>query len=250
MIHVGVWKMNDRIEGTPEKTVKLYKQCKINDYEAMIKEALDAMDEVLNQREKELTGKEWGHKNNKDFVYAFGFLADDIVHIDMPVRGESNLVAMKAKDVVLDYVRRIKNVKKTMSISDFINKINEPREICAKVKGEPQKDYEVEIGINFVGRKRKEHSGNRICMQVTGRDSRVSTLCHELSHIPKIYAYPEKGGIGAGDYDSHGVRQSPFGEDHDSYEGHVAGANLLISKKSELVFDNAYNIERYFEIEL
>lgn len=58
--------MSDRTEGTPAKIAKLYRQCKINDYDAMIKEALDAMDEVLNQREKELTGKEWGDVNNKD----------------------------------------------------------------------------------------------------------------------------------------------------------------------------------------
>lgn len=242
--------MSDKTHGKPSKEMIVFKQCKINDFDAMITETLEALDKVLNQREKDL--KTWEDKEKNEFQTTFGIWGDEFVHINMPVRGEQHLVKISAKGVMEDCIRRIRYVKSTMTIKSFINKINEPREVSAKVPGEPQKDYKVEIGINFVGRRKKDsNEKKRICSKLTGHDSRVSTLCHELSHIPKFFTDPNGGGMGTSDYDSEGNKQSPYQEDNDDYNGHVKGANKLITEnKFDLVFDNAYNIERYFEIEI
>lgn len=241
--------MKDRTTAKPSKEITVFRQCKINDYEAMIKETLEAMDKVLEQRKKDLDV--WGEKEKNEFFTIFGIKGESIVHIDMPRRGVTSLVRMKAIDVMKDCINRLQHVRGTMGVSNFVNKINEPHEVCAKVVGEPQDNYLIEIGINFVGRrKRGNNSDQRICLQVTGRDSRVATLCHELSHIPKKFSDPSQGGMGTSDYDSKGIRQSPYQEDKDSYKQHVAGATKLVNEGNELVFDNAYNIERYFEIEI
>lgn len=240
--------MSDTTTSFPSKEKKVFKQCKINDFEAMIAETLGALDKVLEQRTKDLNL--WGEKEQRDFLNIFGWEGNEVVHVDMPVRGVSNLVEMTAKEVIFDCVERISYVRGTMTVSSFLNRIDSAREVCASVKGEPQDNYEVEIGINFVGRRNRNNGKDRICMSITGRDSRVSTLCHELSHIPKQYASPKDGGIGASDYDSKGIKKSPYKDDMESYEQHVAGANLLIFNKSECVFDNAYNLERYFEIDI
>lgn len=248
--------MSDMTSGKPlkktEKTKEniVFKQCKINDYDAMIDETLKAMDRVLERREADLT--RWGDKEKNEFSTIFGRKGEDKIKVNMPIRGKENIVIMEARDIMKDCVRRIKYVRSTMSTKDFINKINDPkREVCAKVPGEPQSDYKVEIGINFVGRRKKDGAtANRICLNVTGPDSRVSTLCHELSHIPKLWTNPSGGGMGTSDYNSKGEKQSPFDDDKDSYEEHVIGANKLIKDLSDSVFDNAYNIERYFEIKI
>lgn len=239
--------MNDKTVGKPKlsKEQAVYNQCKINDFKAMMTDALNALDKVLDQRDLDL--RVWGEKERNDFHTIFGTDGEKVVHIDMPIKGVPHIIEMKAVDVMRDCIRRIRYVRERMTVDSFINIINDPREVCAKVVGEPQQDYKVEIGINFVGRKNK-NSNYRACSKVSGGDSQVSTLCHELSHIPKKWTNSKEGGMGTSDYDSKGIKQSPFDDDKESYYEHVIGACKLVNEQSELVFDNAYNIERYFEI--
>lgn len=50
--------MSDTTKGKPSKNGKIINQCKINDFNAMIEETLQALEKVLEQREKDLNN--WG----------------------------------------------------------------------------------------------------------------------------------------------------------------------------------------------
>lgn len=164
-----------------------------------------------------------------------------------------------------DCVRRLRLIVSELSVDSFINLIYDPdnpeaptnskiprdptlpRTFGAFVNSEQQGNYKINIGINFTGRVKKR-SGIRICSTVMGMGSRVSTLCHEMSHFEKKFADSSLGGMGTFDYDVDGRKPLPGEKDNWSYEQHLAGADKLVKTKDENVFDNSYNIERYFEI--
>jgi hypothetical protein len=256
--------MSDTTKGKPKKNTNIINQCKINDFNAMMKEASEAMDRVLMQRKKDL--ETWGEKEQSEFYEIFGSEGKRIIHVNLPVKGVKNIVEMTALDVMNDCVRRLIEIKATLTPESYLNKIYDPdtpnaltnykfpddykgpKTFAAFVNSEQQKDYMINIGINFTGR--KKNLGIRTCENVMGVGSRVATLCHEISHFEKKYSDSNLGGIGTGDYDDKGRRLEKGEQDRWSYEQHVEGANKLIKKKDEHVFDNAYNIEKYFQIEV
>ncbi|HIC1389013.1 TPA: hypothetical protein ACWZ8I_004228 [Escherichia coli] len=108
----------------------------------------------------------------------------------------------------------------------------------------PSKDmpYIINIGAKFEYRDGKKNP-------VTGKDSHVATLCHEMSHIQWYYGDNKKGGMWSQDYTTTD-KYSTCKEDEVSYDEHIRIATKLISKQKDQIFENAYNIERYFEIRL
>lgn len=59
----------------------------------------------------------------------------------------------------------------------------------------------------------------------------------------------KKGGMWSQDYTTTD-KYSTCKEDEVSYDEHIRIATKLISKQKDQIFENAYNIERYFEIRL
>lgn len=254
--------MTNTTKGKPTKDKTVVNQCKINDFNAMMKEAGDAMDKVLAQREKDL--KTWGEKEKNDFLKIFGSDGECLVRVNSPIRGVKNIVEMKAVDVMKDCIRRLKEIKGALTLDSYINLIYDPDNpdaptnskiprphglpdtFCAYVNYEQQANYKVYIGINFTGRIKVNNV--RACEVVMGKGSRVATLCHEISHFEKTFLDFSRGGMGTGDYDVDGRRPERNENDKWTYEQHLEGAKKLVRIGSENVFDNAYNIEKYFEI--
>ncbi|WP_445336403.1 hypothetical protein [Citrobacter koseri] len=58
--------MNDKTKGKPSKNKTVINQCKINDFKVMIKETLDAINKVLEQRKLDL--ETWGRRNKMNFI--------------------------------------------------------------------------------------------------------------------------------------------------------------------------------------
>lgn len=81
---------------------------------------------------------------------------------------------------------------------------------------------------------------NFVCKPLTGKNSRVSTLCHELSHFYRNGAQGEYGGMGTDDMPTKGG--------FNNNKSYVKNADALKIEHSQYVFKNAYNVERYFEL--
>lgn len=254
--------MNDFTKGKPTKKLKIVNQCKINDFRAMIKETLEAMDKVLAQRTNDL--EVWGEKEQAEFYKIFGSRGERIIEVEMSLRGDHHKVKMMAREVMQDCIRRLKWIKEQLTLDDFINNIYDPdnpndptnttipresgipKTFSASVNAEEENDYKVKIGINFTGR--LQGNRERRCATVTGVDSRVTTLCHEMSHFVKKFTDPTIGGMGTSDYNDKGLRPVPGQKDKWSILQHQLGAKEMIERGDPNVFDNAYNIEKYFEI--
>lgn len=255
--------MKDKTKGKPSKNKTIINQCKINDFKVMIKETLDAIGKVLDQRNLDL--KTWGEKEQDEFYMIFGSKGERILDIDMPIRGVSDIYKITAREVMQDCIRRLTWIKNQLTLDSFVNLIYDPdnpsdstnstlsraagtpKTFAAFVKPSQQTDFKVYIGINFTGRINDRNV--RTCGAVMGIDSRVATLCHELSHFEKNFVDPTSGGMGTLDYESDGSKPLP-NQDNSSYEGHLAGADKLVRSGDKNVFNNAYNIERYFQIEV
>lgn len=236
--------MSDSTIAKPSKEKKIFNQCITNDFKTMIKESLNAMDKVLDQRTLDLAT--WGTKEQSDFFQIFGSKGERIINITTSKRDVTQVVSITARELMLDCIRRLRWIKEKLAPESFINEIEGPKKFCAYVAAELEEDYIVHIGVNFTGR--LNDNQKRVCMNVTGDDSRVSTLCHELSHFVKHYADPTVGGMGTYDYDVRGKKHSRTTIDTGTFAQHKAGADLLVRLHDENVFDNSYNIERYFQI--
>ena len=102
----------------------------------------------------------------------------------------------------------------------------------ARVNGNLDKNYSVFIAQKFLG------------LNVTGSESQVGVLCHEMSHFVRAGEGGINGGMGTGDLNANG---------EDAFltaEGHKKAAKQMVYMHSRDVFRSAYNIERYFEISL
>ncbi|WBM70832.1 hypothetical protein OH773_00760 [Buttiauxella sp. WJP83] len=256
--------MSDTTDGKPTKKLKVVKQCKINDVQAMVKEAWEAMGKVLEQREKDLTIN-WGETTQAEFLKIFGSEGKRKIEVELSLKGDHHKVKMTAREIMLDGIRRFIDLRELITLDDFINYIYDrdhpdaqingkdprksgmPETFTANVNGEQESDYKINIGINFIGR--KGGNGFRACATVMGVDSRVATLCHEMSHFVKKWSDPSLGGMGTSDYDVDG-NKPPRNVDDWTILDHQDGAAKMVSRGDPNVFDNAYNIEKYFEIEV
>lgn len=130
---------------------------------------------------------------------------------------------MQARIFMVDGVRRI------MKISN---------EFAAYIEPNLDPPYIVNKGKNFEPRGGKKNS-------VTGEDSHVSTLCHEMSHIFWYWKNTDDGVMWTQDYTAID-RFATSMEDEISYTKHIKLANNLVRLHKDQLFENAYNIEKYF----
>ena len=76
---------------------------------------------------------------------------------------------------------------------------------------------------------------------MTGKDSKVSSLCHELTHLVRYGPKGMYGGMQSEDM--------PVDKELQNAKEYDIFADKLIKKTDMTLFENAYNIERYFEID-
>lgn len=70
-----------------------------------------------------------------------------------------------------------------------------------------------------------------------------------MSHIFWYWGDNQKGGMWTQDYT--GINKfATSNKDEVSYEKHVSVANDLVTLRKDQLFENAYNVERYFYIKL
>ncbi|WP_049294102.1 hypothetical protein [Franconibacter helveticus] len=210
--------------GKPSKNEgNIIKQAVTNDFKKMMKEVYDEQGKVLQIREEELI--RWNSKDQIEFKKIFGMDGNAVI--------DKN--GHTAKEIMLDGVKRIKAIHKGLDITDFINHTDDKGMIyAANVNASKDSNYTINIGPRFLKQ------------SVTGKDSRVSTLCHEMSHFIKHEPFKldsTQGGMNTND-------DNPKHDyDHQYPERvYVNYATELVNKHSKDVFNNAYNIERYFEI--
>lgn len=162
---------------------------KITDpFKLMIRNALNAQHSVLTKRKQEL--EVWDENAKNNFKYAFGFAND------------------KSRQWILAAVNKEINLNETIPLTNFI-KVDE--HVYANVNS-----FDLEHKIN-IGRKFRKSP-------LTGKDSQVVTLCHEMSHFDDILAARDLGG------------------DHPR-----SFAEELIKNGSEQTMQSSYNFEMYFE---
>lgn len=172
-----------------------------NKFNVMINETLEKQRQILLKRKNDL--ETWGSSERQDFRRIFG-ISDD-----------------KARDWILDGVKKMLKLNGELSAKNFKPTLEN---VHAYVVGTQDKDYEIFIGKKFVKDK------------MTGHDSRVATLCHEMSHYGFI--------LNSSDVPPQG--KNPLQTSPKQFQEQ---ANLMVSKGDTGVMQNAYNIERYFEIE-
>ncbi|WP_052184450.1 hypothetical protein [Rahnella aquatilis] len=193
--------MNDKVTiGTPTKDDNNIVTNKItNKFDKMIIETLDEQKKVLTKRKLDL--ETWGENEKKEFEKIFG------------IKDE------KARQWILLGVDRMLTLNSELKTSNF-RPVDE--NVHASVNKTQDRDFIIDIGKKF---------GND---KMRGRDSRVATLCHEMSHYGIILNTSDMTPSG-----KNPMKISP--KDFQSF------ADDLVRKHDTGVMMNAYNIERYFE---
>lgn len=199
----------------------------------MIRKARKAQKIVLLKRADDILL--WGNSEKSDFLKIFNFTGDETINIRK--KGKNTGKRMQARFLMMDGVRRIMKIANDLTIDNFKN-YTKCNQFAAFVEPHLDPPYIVNIGKNFESRGGKKNS-------ITGDDSHVSTLCHEMSHIYWYWKNKDEGGMWTQDYT--GIDKFATSKDDEvSYDEHVAVANKLVRLKKEQLFENAYNIERYF----
>lgn len=239
-----------------EEKEECIKEAVITDqFKKMMNKTLEATRKVLKRRFDHL--EEWGNKEQKEFYTIFGLSGDSIITTDYYVAGQNIEDAplqreIKAYDFMKDSINKLIFICNEINVgericeshNDFYRYGNFVNETALEVKAsarvakgqtlnklpdEYKKILRIEILQNFKGRK------------LTGEFSQVATLCHELSHLI-VYRVGDKyhGGMGTDDLPSGKFSPStPF----------LAHARNLVLKHDPNVFRNAYNVEKYFQIQ-
>ncbi|QLN17387.1 hypothetical protein HVZ29_00525 [Escherichia coli] len=201
-----------------------------NAFERMILIAHRAQGIILKMREKSLIEcvKNKNGAESREFESIFG------VRADKKIKGD-----VTALMIMQDGVRRIKSIHTQMIRAGKDGKMTcyyLNNTICggfsARVNEFLDRDYKIYIAHKFIG------------INVTGSNSQVGILSHEMSHFTRTGIGGINGGMGTGDLNANGE------EAFLSEKGHIAAANEMVRNHSKRVFNSAYNIERYFEVPL
>ncbi|ECF3155667.1 peptidase M35 [Salmonella enterica subsp. enterica serovar Volkmarsdorf] len=166
----------------------------------IITEALAEQEVVLIKRRKDLTT--WQLKEKKEFLNILG-------------RDEDS-----AKDWMLKGVDAMIATNKIITYKNFSYDNSEC--VFAHVNDIIDDNNKIIIGPKFLN------------AALRGRDSRVSVLCHEFSHLGEVMNTKDIAPIGKN-------------EKNTTSEEYAQRATDLVNTHSRDVMNNAYNIERYFE---
>lgn len=115
----------------------------------------------------------WEGEQQRDFIKVFGLKGEDIIKIRKV--GEDTGKRMQARLFIMDGIRRIMTIANGLTLESYKDYTN-CNEFAAFISPHLDPPYIVNIGAHFEYR-------HGIKQSVTGRDSHVSTLCHEMSHI-------------------------------------------------------------------
>lgn len=258
------------IKGKAGECIKTFKVT--NQFKRMMSRALQAQLIVLRKREAEFSGTALSKKAQKDFYDVFGVKPDLIITIDS--KEEKEKQTMKDDEINKDsgneisrdpYIEKRENVTAFQFMKEGIGRLVR---MCEKLHVDDPTDSDQSTHGNFINRTQIGNASanvssnqtialseerysevlkinimqNFVCKPLTGPNSQVSTLCHELSHFYRCGEFGELGGMGTDDMPTEGG----YSKD----KKYIDYANNLRKGGSQYVFRNAYNIEKYFEIEL
>ncbi|WP_457975966.1 hypothetical protein [Enterobacter sp. SA197] len=247
------------------KSKKCVQEVKVtNQFKRMMTKALKATLMVLEKRRDDLSEEKWGIEQQKDFFKIFGVRHDVIITIDSEAEKErakqrdrksprdpyieknENITAylfmQKSVDRMIFICEKM-NLENRVNSNDirqgsFINKTDDSKASASvsadQTMGLHPDLYSKTLTVNIFQK--------FVCKPLTGQYSQVSTLCHELSHFYRHGNNGEYGGMGTDDI--------PIDTKDKNETGYLLKANDLVKKNSQYVFKSAYNIERYFELNL
>ncbi|VTP15510.1 hypothetical protein PUATCC27989T_03405 [Phytobacter ursingii] len=256
--------------GTSEKKENCVKEFVVSDnFKIMMEESLPAARAVLEKRKKDLNN--WG-RHHEEFERIFGVSGNnEIEHfftvydtksgnsvreselttvkefmrksIDRMIVICNSLYVDKQREIVVDVYgdKGNKNKEILYACGSFINKTDDDEfsafvlndQTWRKTVEEYRSTLKINIGQRF------------ICKKIMGRDSKASTLCHEISHFNRFGFFSDevKGSMGGV-----GTRDLPDDKDYKGTKVYISHANDLVKNHDINVFKSAYNFERYFEI--
>ncbi len=250
----------------------------------MMDEALPCALKVLKKRQHDLA--KWGKGEQDEFYKIMGVRGDVLIEHTFYICDidDENTYSPSAKDTttVVDFMR--KAVERMYIIMSNLHTGPQRVEVSPTDPCDPElgavPDKRVYKYGNFVNRtytsqysahvertetwhctpdqyknKLEIHIGYNFCKKkLMGPDSKVSTLCHEVSHFhrverknavwtsaqDKINSRGPWGGVGTDDLPNNG--------DHKDDNTYIIYRNELRDAHSLKVFENAYNFELYFEL--
>ncbi|EPT5087405.1 peptidase [Salmonella enterica subsp. enterica] len=251
-----------------------------NDFKKMMEEALRAQMAVLNKRKENV--ENWGVAQSNEFIEIFGIPDYKEIKLEFPYGVRNNHIKFKVMVTARDYIKtavlRLHSICKELSADgECVNvNVNDHRlqrdangNAIYDAKGNAVYVDSIVIRprtgnyVNFTdndsytanvppsqidgvrpggyGRVVAVVIGKKfIDMKLNGKNSKVSTLCHELSHYIRYGNSFELGGMWTEDM--------PVDRELDTSDKYSDYADELKNNKNPVLFQNAYNIERYFEI--
>lgn len=257
---------NGSSRGITQKSKVCIKEFKVTDkFKVMITKAFEETKRVLDIRANDL--KAWTPAHEKEFVNIFGLSGETTITINYYLPGQkadvnNHLTALNREMTAYNFIKggvdRMIAICNSLEIADrvdesinkvlygnFSNQTDNPR-------GSARVSQRQTLHINLKDDKYRNKSQeeklkaayregltidilqNFTCKGVSGKNSQVSTLCHELSHFLTIWDGEQYYG---------GLSSNDLGEGRE-----FTNATELKNSHNPKVFENAYNIEKYFEI--
>ncbi|HDR2473209.1 hypothetical protein PVM12_19915 [Enterobacter soli] len=253
-------------QASTQKSKECVIEYKVTDqFMKMINKALDATKGVLKTRKENL--KAWTYNDEKEFEGIFGLRGktDIIINYYTPgqkVNADGEITPSHIKTTAYEFIKsgvdRMIDICDSLIVgnrtdennniiySNFVNLTDRPigsaripalqtthmdlKNHIYKNKSQEEilkLEYQKKITIDILQ--------NFTCKKPTGKASQASTLCHELSHLFTIWDGVQYYG---------GLSSDDLGKGRE-----IANARDLIDTHDSKVFKNAYNIEKYFEID-
>ncbi|EFB5172144.1 hypothetical protein KYK43_003296 [Escherichia coli] len=261
---------------TQDRCIEKYKVT--DQFKRMMTKATKAQMKVLEMRAEMLKPENWGAEEQQEFFEIFGVTHNTVITIDsreekIKQRAKAEAAAKKNEEEGNNepvafpdpYIETRDNITAYQFMVESVDRLIE---LCQKLHvKDPVKADDREHG-NFVNKTddaiatanvtadqtlylkptlfesilRVNIYQRFVCKELTGPESQVSSLCHELSHFYRTGENGKYGGMGTDDMPIEGG----FSRD----KNYLGEANRLKSEGDQYVFKNAYNIEKYFECHL
>ena len=274
---------NNRSSGESQQG-KYIKNITVSDkFKRMMDEALIATRVVLERRKNDL--RIWGRAQQKEFTDKMGVKGDDIIihkFIVCDVSRKKELTVEEESTTVIEFMR--KAVDRMIVIINELH-VGERKRVPQYDENGREKAEEVYKYVSFVNKtftsdfsayvlssrtqviKPSQYSEgleinighNFTTKKLMGANSKVSTLCHEISHFNRVEneSYKKEEYVDGKDQQKYrgswggvSTRDLPEGKDHKHDGGYEKYRDILKKQHSIDVLKNAYNFEMYFEIEV
>ncbi|MDV2865164.1 hypothetical protein [Phytobacter ursingii] len=253
-------------QASTQRSKACIKEYKVTDqFMKMITGALVATKRVLSTRKKNLEA--WTYDDKKEFQDIFGLSGKTDITVDyytpnQKVNANGEITPYRIKTTAHEFIKN--GVDRMIFICDsliignrtdennkiiysnFVNLTDRPigsaripalqtTHIDLKDHNYKNKSQEEILKLEYQKRITIDILQNFTCKKTTGKSSQVSTLCHELSHLFTIWDGVQYYG---------GLSSDDLGKGRE-----IANAIDLSTRHDPKVFKNAYNIEKYFEID-